>query len=118
MIENKLVERDVEVQKVVTEKRTLQVYLYKDREYLSKDDLQERIQMELCGSLIGLVNFLRITAYVTKCQKVDTLLCSIERGRGFRWRTNEGLAILNDIGNWIKHIDDEVKYLLALGEKE
>ena len=117
MIENKLVERDVEVQKVVTEKRTLQVYLYKDTEYLSKDDLQKRIQMELCASLMNLVNFLRSTTYVTKYQKVDTLLCAISTGRGFQ--SSEGItAILNTIKHWIKYIDDEVKDLLVLGEKE
>ena len=119
MIEKKLVERDVEVHKVVTEKRTLQVYLYGDTEYLSKDDLQKRIEMELCVSLREFVDFLRTTTYVTRCQKVDTLLCALQVGRGFNnLRSSEGIKVLNGINRWIKYIDDEVKDLLVLGEKE
>ena len=109
MIEKKLVERDVEVQKVVTEKRTLEVCIHNGIEYVSKDELKNAIQKQISKACENLIKTMANHCNLWDWHHISTL----ENGgsRQIRGGTNHhitgGLVYEENLRELLTLIEDE-----------
>ena len=70
-------QRDVEALPVTIEKKTVEVYVYKDREYESEQQLKEAVSGDMYASLWRLIGNMRDKYYLTDYQAIKTLRWSI-----------------------------------------